>query len=76
VVATDTVGVIYLGDSALASALLNNGAAVPGAGKLQWIFTDSVSLESRFETRYPRGILALVPKSRYIVEFEDHWVST
>lgn len=76
IVNTDTVGVIYLGNSPWANALLENGKTVTGAGKLQWIFTDSISLETSFPNTnlYPRGILVIVPKSRYIVEFEDHWV--
>ena len=74
VVATETVGTIFLGASPLATALLEQGANVDGAGKLQWVFTDSISLDSSFSFSYPRGILALVPASRYIVEFEDHWV--
>ena len=75
VVATETVGTIFIGASSLATALLEQGINVNGAGKLQWIFTDSISLDSSFTFNYPRGIIAVVPASRYIVEFEDHWVS-
>lgn len=74
VVETDTVGTILLGNAALADAILEQGANVIGAGKLQWVFTDSLSLDSTFSFPYARGIISIVPASRYIVEFEDHWV--
>ncbi|KAK7087416.1 hypothetical protein V1264_021473 [Littorina saxatilis] len=74
VVALDTVGTIFLGGSVMATALLERGSQVNDAGKLQWVFTDSIPLDSSFSTSYARGIIAIVPASRYIVEFEDHWV--
>lgn len=72
--ATDTVGTIFLGDTPLALALLQQAGKMGTAGKLQWIFTDSISLASNFANPYPRGIISIAPASRYIVEFEDHWV--
>ncbi|KAL8604641.1 hypothetical protein ACOMHN_013421 [Nucella lapillus] len=74
VVATDTVGTLFLGGETAVQALLKEGPNVAGAGKLQWIVTDSITLDTTFSYNYPRGVLALVPASRYIVEFEDHWV--
>ncbi|XP_076434694.1 uncharacterized protein LOC143274691 [Babylonia areolata] len=74
VVDTDTVGTIYLGGMSLIDALLKEGPKVTGAKTLQWIVTDSIPLDTTFDFSYPNGVIAIVPASRYIVEFEDHWV--
>ncbi|XP_067683866.1 uncharacterized protein [Haliotis asinina] len=74
---TKTVGVVYFGTPSVAYALLerSNAASYANMGNLQWVFTDSISLTKQFGTnKYPRGIISIVPTSRYIVEFEDHWV--
>ncbi|XP_041349145.1 uncharacterized protein LOC121368478 [Gigantopelta aegis] len=71
------MGVLYLGSNAVASALLKRAPHhySAGSGKIQWVFTDSVSLNANFGSNmYPRGMLVVVPASRFIVEFEDHWV--
>ncbi|KAL3856569.1 hypothetical protein ACJMK2_011304 [Sinanodonta woodiana] len=75
VLATSTVGVIYLGNRDVGHALLDRGSSVSGAGRLQWIFTDSISLSEKFPNmKYPRGLIVVVPGARSITEFEDHWV--
>jgi hypothetical protein len=75
VLATETTGVIYLGTPGQADSLLRRAESYPRAGLLQWIFTDSLSLSDTFPGQtYPRGVLAVVPGSRKITEFEDHWV--
>ncbi|XP_052799942.1 uncharacterized protein LOC128231322 [Mya arenaria] len=72
---TNTTGVIYLGNGLLIDALFKRGALYEGAGKLQWVVTDSVSLSDKFPGQtYPRGLISVVPSSRTIIEFEDHWV--
>lgn len=56
VMQTNTTGVIYLGNNLLISALLQRGEQYSGAGKLQWVVTDSVSLSDKFPNqKYPRG---------------------
>lgn len=71
---TETVGVIYLGNRRIVDALLQTGETYLGAGSLQWIVTDSVSISSTFPgQKYPRGLLSVVPANRKIIEFEDHW---
>ncbi len=47
----------------------------PGTGRVQWIVTD-ISLDMTFPSGsvYQRGILAVTSASRFIVEFEDHWL--
>ena len=78
VMATNTTGVIYLGSPDILKPLLargDNPNPYPGAGKLQWVVTDSVSLVDTFPgQKYPRGLVAVVPAGRKIIEFEDHWV--
>lgn len=75
VTGSDAVGNIYLGSTQVASSLLAQAETYPRAGKLQWIFTDSVPLSSSFTGRkYPRGIISVMPGSRKITEFEDHWI--
>ena len=75
---TDSViGVLYLGSGTLANALLQRAPNHYSAGseKIQWMFTDSISLNTNFGSNmYPRGMLMVIPASRFIVEFEDHWV--
>ena len=54
---TNATAVIYLGNSEVASALLEKGETYNGAGMLQWVVTDSVSLGDRFLGQtYPRGL--------------------
>lgn len=73
--ASETVGVIYLGTTNVAFSLLERAETYDGAGKLQWIFTDSIPLSSTFTgKKYPRGIISVLTGSRKIIEFEDHWV--
>lgn len=75
ILSTKATGVIYLGGSTVADALLKRAEGYSGAGKLQWIFTDSISLSDRFNNqKYPRGIISVLSGSRKIIEFEDHWV--
>ncbi|XP_053375882.1 uncharacterized protein LOC123533311 isoform X2 [Mercenaria mercenaria] len=75
VMATNTTGVIYLGNNLLIDAFLRRGEVVDDAGNLQWIVTDSVSLSDTFPgQKYPRGLISVVPSGRKIIEFEDHWV--
>lgn len=75
IMATDTTGVIYLGNHIIAPALLKISESHQSAGKLQWVFTDSLPLISTFPNqKYPRGIISVVPGARKITEFEDHWV--
>ena len=76
IVAVDVTGVVYFGSEQVIFNLLHQGDFVPGAGKLQWIVTDSVSLETKFSSAYPKGIISITHASRFIVEFEDHWAST
>ncbi|XP_061163158.1 uncharacterized protein LOC133172311 isoform X1 [Saccostrea echinata] len=72
---TEATGIIYLGSRTVARALLKRGEVKPAAGKLQWIFTDSISLSENFPNqKYPRGIISVLSGSRKIIEFEDHWV--
>ncbi|XP_052073187.1 uncharacterized protein LOC127711238 isoform X3 [Mytilus californianus] len=72
---SDSVGNIYLGASQIAESLLNRAESYSGAGKLQWIFTDSLTLSSSFTgKKYPRGVISVLPGSRKITEFEDHWI--
>lgn len=57
IMATNTTGVIYLGTPMQIDALLKRGEVYNGAGKLQWIVTDSVSLSYTFPGQnYPRGM--------------------
>jgi len=52
----NATGVVYLGNDALIEALLHRGELYDGAGKLQWVVTDSVSISDRFPgQKYPRG---------------------
>ncbi|XP_033748674.1 LOW QUALITY PROTEIN: uncharacterized protein LOC117333478 [Pecten maximus] len=75
VLATETVGVIYLGGSSVGLSLLEQGESHANAGKLQWIYTDSLPLSTNFGgKKYPRGVIAVLSGSRKIIEFEDHWV--
>ena len=75
VMRTNTTGVIYLGSSDILKPLLVRGEQYPGAGRLQWVVTDSVSLVDTFPgQKYPRGLIAVVPAGRKVIEFEDHWV--
>ncbi|KAK7481553.1 hypothetical protein BaRGS_00027202, partial [Batillaria attramentaria] len=78
-VETDAIGTIFLGATSLAKAIIEEGLNVQDAGKLQWVFTDSLSLDDTFPLNgagvtYAKGIISILPSSRYIVEFEDHWV--
>ena len=53
---TNTTGVIYLGSNFIVDALFKRGEGYDGAGKLQWIVTDSVTLSEKFPGQvYPRG---------------------
>ncbi|KAK3084395.1 hypothetical protein FSP39_012853 [Pinctada imbricata] len=73
--ATETTGVIFFGGSDIALKLLDVAENYQNAGKLQWIFTDSIPLASTFTgKKYPRGIISVLSGSRKIIEFEDHWV--
>ncbi|VDI31801.1 Hypothetical predicted protein, partial [Mytilus galloprovincialis] len=72
---SESVGNIYLGASQIAESLLNRAESYSDAGKLQWIFTDSLTLSSSFTgKKYPRGVISVLPGSRKITEFEDHWI--
>ena len=56
VMATNTTGVIYLGNNMLIEAFLRRGEVKDNAGLLQWVVTDSVSLADTFPgQKYPRG---------------------
>ena len=58
VIQTNSTGVIYFGNNKLINALLSRGEQYPGAGNLQWVVTDSVSLSDKFPNmKYPRGRL-------------------
>ena len=73
--ATETTGVIFFGGQTVATKLLDVAENYPNAGKLQWIFTDSLSLSETFTgKKYPRGVISVLSGSRKIIEFEDHWV--
>ncbi|KAK6192475.1 hypothetical protein SNE40_003935 [Patella caerulea] len=75
VIATDTTGVIFFGGPILATQILDQAETQTGAGKLQWIFTDSLSFNQDFQWKvYQRGVISIIATQRYIVEFEDHWV--
>lgn len=72
---SDAVGNIYLGAAKIADSFLDRAETFSGAGKLQWVFTDSISLSSSFTgKKYPRGVISVLPGSRKITEFEDHWI--
>lgn len=72
---SDAVGNIYLGTAKIAGSLLDRAETFSEAGKLQWVFTDSISLSSSFTgKKYPRGVISVIPGSRKITEFEDHWI--
>lgn len=45
------------------------------AGRLQWLVTD-MPLDTVFASSsvYQRGIISISAASRFIVEFEDHWI--
>jgi ABC-type branched-subunit amino acid transport system substrate-binding protein len=57
VMATNTTGVIYLGNNMIIEAFLRRGEVKNNAGLLQWVVTDSVSLSETFPgQKYPRGL--------------------
>ncbi|KAK3802485.1 hypothetical protein RRG08_043316 [Elysia crispata] len=69
-------GVIFFGSPSYAQELLKHGNNnLPDAGRLQWLFVD-FPLHAQFEAAsiYQRGIISISAGSRFIVEFEDHWV--
>lgn len=69
-----TTGVIYLGTGNVLQSLFKVADTYPGATNLQWIVTSSLSLYNTFpNNKYPRGVVAVLTGSRFIVEFEDHW---
>lgn len=74
-IATGAVGVVYLGSNKGASTIIKHANTYSEAGKLQWLFTDSIRMSSDFSqasNKYGRGIITVLPAIRMIVEFEDH----
>lgn len=68
-------GVVFFGKPEVAESILRAANGYPNAGRLQWVFADSISISSLFPgLTYPRGIIAVQPFSRTMAEFEDHWV--
>lgn len=73
---TGTTGVVFFGSPAYARALVERGDnRLPDSGRLQWLFAD-LNLEMTFPASsvYQHGIIAVTAASRFIVEFEDHWM--
>ncbi|BFZ18685.1 hypothetical protein BsWGS_21724 [Bradybaena similaris] len=76
VLSANTTGVLYIGPSNYAKAIINAGnGMLPAAGRLQWLVTD-MPLDTVFASSsvYQRGIISISAASRFIVEFEDHWI--
>ena len=67
-------GVVYLAWGN--HIVLENIQNVPDAGKLQFLFPDTLGPDEELvdDLKYARGILTVSPSQRYITEFEDHWV--
>ncbi|KAH9518675.1 hypothetical protein Btru_005959 [Bulinus truncatus] len=72
----NVTGVIYLGPVSYTTSLINHGQQMlPASGRLQWIYLEFNQDELYEPTRkYQRGSLFISAASRFIVEFEDHWV--
>ncbi|CAG5123321.1 unnamed protein product, partial [Candidula unifasciata] len=76
VISANATGVVYIGPSNYAKAIINAGNGMLSmAGRLQWLVTD-MPLDTVFASTsiYQRGIISVSAASRYIVEFEDHWI--
>ena len=73
----NVTGVTYLGLQAPARRLAAAARQVAYSGRLQWIFPDTVGTHLDFADKasYFRGMLTVVPKSRKIPEFEEHWLT-
>ncbi|XP_074641004.1 uncharacterized protein LOC141898799 [Tubulanus polymorphus] len=71
-----TVGVVYLGGHNAAKELMMIGSNVTNAGKLQWLFSDTIGTSIEFAkiTTYNRGFLSVSPSSRRTPEFQAHWI--
>ncbi|XP_059178375.1 uncharacterized protein LOC131957655 [Physella acuta] len=76
IIGTNATGAVYVGPYSYAISLLLQGNAMkPDAGKIQWILTE-FPLDYVFDSTstYQRGVLFVSAASRYIAEFEDHWI--
>ncbi|CAL1533763.1 unnamed protein product [Lymnaea stagnalis] len=72
---TNATGVIYVGPGSYSSSLLRQGnRTLPDAGRLQWIFLELIDNAVETTNIYQRGVISITAASRYIVEFEDHWI--
>lgn len=72
---TNATGVIYLGPGTYSTSLLQRGnQTLPAAGRLQWIFLEFIDSTVETSNIYQRGVISITAASRYIVEFEDHWI--
>ncbi|GAB1608013.1 Metabotropic glutamate receptor 3, partial [Argonauta hians] len=70
----ESKGVVFLGSEPVARKLFQVANTYPGAGDLQWVLTDSLSLARNYtDNKYIRGVVAVLTGTRFIVEFEDHW---
>ncbi|XP_055862816.1 uncharacterized protein LOC106050493 [Biomphalaria glabrata] len=73
---TKVTGVIYVGPVTYTTSLINHGnKMLPASGRLQWIYLE-FNQDAVYEpvTTYQRGSLFISAASRFIVEFEDHWI--
>ncbi|XP_064620108.1 uncharacterized protein LOC135483288 isoform X2 [Lineus longissimus] len=72
----NVTGVIYVGLPHVAFDLMKVAPTVMDAGKLQWIFSDTVGNSRGFGSlnNYTRGYIGLTPSSRRTPEFQDHWM--
>lgn len=75
VVQMGVTGVVYLGKDT--RFILENIQNVPNAGKLQFLFPDTMGPDTAMaeSMKYARGAITVAPHSRHIPEFEDHWVN-